>query len=303
MNVYNEIQHDPYSDDNTYKLKFTFENDEKIHYFLLCCYISIPDLNVYNYCIEINKNLPKPNWFFNHKINISIPLNLTQKIVSPYRLGMNILVRRLEKGKYSPPCSLLLESHFQFKLTPIYRAFISRSVRENEKYAPDIISQYIQYWGFSPHTVGISPLDKQYSDAELLLEINKQIQLADVVFGIATKRDQLSNNLYWKTFEWLQGETGIAFSKKKQILILVERGVDLSGIASKCDLIEFDLYDLEKIPLLFDSIMPIIRENIKKRLSTEALYSILLLGGTFVVGGFAIKGIKDTIDEMRKKTE
>lgn len=303
MKIHNEIQLDPYSNNNTHILKFTFENDEKIHYFLQCCYISIPDLNVYNYYREINRNLPKSNWFFNHKVDISIPLNLTQKIVFPYNFEMNILVRRLEKGKYSPPYSLLLESHFQFIPTPIYRAFISRSVRENEKYAPDIISQYIQYWGFSSYTVGIPPLNKKYSNVELLYEINKQIQMADVVFGIATRRDQLANNLRWKTFEWLQSETGIAFSKKKQILILVERGIDLSGIASKFDLIEFDLYNLKKIPLLFDKIMPIIRENIKKRLGTEALFNILLLGGTFVVGGFAIKGIKDTIAEMRKKTE
>lgn len=303
MKIYNEIQLDPYSNHNTHILKFTFENDEKIHYFLQGCYISIPDLNIYNYYKEINRNLPKPNWFFNHKVYTSIPLNLTQKIVLPYNFEMNILVRRLEKGKYSPPYSLLLESHFQFIPTPIYRAFISRSVRENEKYAPDIISQYIQYWGFSPYTVGIHPLNKQYSDAELLDEINNQIQMADIVFGIATRRDQLANNLHWKTFEWLQGETGIGFSKKKQILILVERGIDLSGIASKCDCIVFDLHDLKKIPLFFDKIMPIIRENIKKRLGTEALFSILLVGGMFAVGGFAIKGISDTIKEMRKETE
>ncbi len=137
------------------------------------------------------------------------------------------------------------------------------------------------------------------------IELSKDIifKFFFYVFGIATRRDQLANNLHWKTFEWLQGETGIAFSKKKQILILVERGVDLSGIASKCDLIEFDLYNLEKIPLFFDKAMPIVRENIKKRLGTEALFKILLLGGTFVVGGFAIKGIKDTINEMQKKTE
>lgn len=303
MKVHNKIQFDPDSNNNTHILKFTFENDEKIHYFLQGFYISIPDLNVFNYYKEINRNLPKPNWFFNHKVGVAIPLNLTQKIVFPYNFEMNISVRRLEKGRYSPPYSLLLESYFQYIPTPIYRAFISRSVRENEKYAPDIISQFIQYWGFSPYTVGIPPLKKQYSDAELLSEINKQIKMADVVFGIATKRDQLANNLHWKTFEWLHGETGIAFSKKKPILILVERGVDLSGIASKCDLIEFDLYNLKKIPLFFDKIMPIIRENIKKRLGTEALFSILLLGGTFVVGGFAIKGIKDTIKEMREKTE
>lgn len=303
MKIHNEIQLDPYSNNNTHILKFTFENDDKISYFLQGCYISIPGLNVYNYYIEINRKLPKPNWFFNYKAYTSIPLNLTQKIVFPYNFEMNILVHRLEKGKYSPPYSLLLESHFQFIPAPIYRAFISRSVRENEKYAPDIISQYIQYWGFSPHTVGISPLNKQYSDVELLDEINEQIQMADVVFGIATRRDQLANNLHWKTFEWLQGETGIAFSKKKQILILVERGIDLSGPASKCDCIIFDSYNLKKIPLFFDKIMPIIRENIKKRLDTEALFSFLLLSGTFVVAGFTIKGISDTIKEMQKKTE
>ncbi len=303
MKINNKIQLDPYPNNNTHILKFTFENDEKIQFFLQSCYISIPDLNVYNYFREIKKKLQKSNWFFNPKVKISIPLKLTQKIVFPYNFEMNILVRRLEKGKYSTPYSLLLESQFQFIPAPVYRAFISRSVRDNEKYAPDIISQYIQYWGFSPHTVGIHPLNKQYSDEELLYEINKQIQLADVVFGIATRRDQLANNLYWKTFEWLQGETGIAFSKKKQILIFVEKGIDLSGIASKCDLIEFDLFNLKKIPLFLDKIMPKIRENIEKRLGTEAIYSILLLGGTFLVGGFAIKGIKDTINEMYKKAE
>ncbi|KKN34887.1 hypothetical protein LCGC14_0789330, partial [marine sediment metagenome] len=282
MKIHKEIQLDPYPNNNTHILKFTFENDVKIQFFLQSCYISIPDLNVYNYHREINRTLRKSNWFYNPKVNISIPLNLTRKIVFPYNFEMNIVVRRLEKGKYGSPNSLLLESYFQFVPAPRYRAFISRSVRENEKYAPDIISKYIQYWGFSPHTVGIPPLNKQYSDKELLYEIDKQIQMADIVFGIATRRDQLVNNLHWKTFEWLQGETGIAFSKKKQILIFVEKGIDFSGIGSKCDMLEFDLSNLKKIPLFLDKIMPILRDNIEKRLNTEALLNSLLVGGMLV---------------------
>ncbi len=77
MKVYNIIQLDSYSKNNSYILKFTFENDEKIHYFLQGCYISIPDLNIYNFYKEINRSLPKTNWLFNHKASISIPLNLT----------------------------------------------------------------------------------------------------------------------------------------------------------------------------------------------------------------------------------
>ncbi len=303
MKINTKIQVDSYPNNNTHILKITFSNDEKIQLYLQSCYISIPDLNIYNHFIEIKKVLRKSNWFFNPQVKISIPLKLTQKIVFRYNFVIDILVNRLEKEKYGPPCSFLSQSYFQFTPTPVYRAFISRSVRDSEKNAPDIISQYIQYWGFSPYTVGIHPLNKQFSDEELLVEINNQIQMADVVFGIATRRDKLADNLHWKTFEWLQGETGMAYAKKKQILIFVEKGIDLSGPAAKCNSIEFDLLNLKKIAFFLDKIMPTIRENIESRLNTEALYKILLLGSVFVVGGFAIKGLKESINEIQEKAE
>lgn len=105
---------------------------------------------------------------------------------------------------------------------------MSRSVRQNEGKIPDYISNSISKCGFELYTLGIPPLKKHFTDEELLESNKFEIKKADIVFAIATKRDQLLNSMEWKTFEWLQLETAIAYALNKQIIVFVERGVNLS---------------------------------------------------------------------------
>ncbi len=60
----------------------------------------------------------------------------------------------------------------------------------------------------------------------------------------------------WRTFEWLQSETAMAYVLGKEIIIFVEKDVELSGLASKRIYLIFDPNHIEQINRFFDQHMP-----------------------------------------------
>lgn len=268
------------SKNNIYRLQIIIENEENQIYLIECVRLIFPELNK-SLSKEIKKELRQPILgIFNRKIYISIRFKLEKDIVSPKKFIIQLLVRRKVNGNWSSKFIMKWAPDiFQIKPVPIYRAFISRSVRDEESTIPDYISQEIRKWGFHVFTVGIPPLKKFYSDEELLQTIKIEIEKADIVFAIATKRDQLLNNIHWRTFEWLQSETGMAYVLKKQIIVFVERDVVLSGIASKRINLVFDSNQKKQINRFFDQYMPQIRKNIKDSKNTEFLLNLILISG------------------------
>jgi len=231
---------------NNYLLEIRFENDENIRYDIQKTVLKILDLNL-QFSKEINQELKEPFFgLFNRKIYVSYSFKIEKNIVSNHKFIVQAQVRKFTNEQWSPELNLQwAPQNFQIKPVPIYNAFLSRSIREDEKYIPDLLSKAITRWGFNLSTIGIHPLKKQFTNEELLEAIKLEIQRADVVFAIATKRDILLNNVEWKTFEWLQSETAIAYALNKQIVVFVEKGVKLSGLASKLLVLEFipeDIY-------------------------------------------------------------
>jgi hypothetical protein len=274
---------------NIYLLEFRFENDENIKYSIKKVILKILDLNL-QFSKKINQELREPLFgLFNKKIYVSFSFKLEKKIVSTHKFIVQTLISKFIDEQWAPEFILQwAPQSFQIKPIPIYKAFLSRSIRDDERDIPDYISKSITRWGFNLSTMGIPPLRKQFSDEDLLEAIKYEIQRADIVFAIATKRARLLNSVEWKTFEWLQSETAIAYALNKQIVVFVEKGVKLTGLASKIFVLEFDPEDIYAIDRFFDQYMTQIRNNIQKSKNSEFLWNLVKAGG--IIGGLGLFG-------------
>lgn len=108
----------------------------------------------------------------------------------------------------------------------------------------------------------------------------------------------MMQNLNWRTFEWLQSETSMAYVLKKLIIVLVEEGVDLSGLASHREYLRFRADELNSVNSFFDLYMPRIRELVQYNKNTKDLNDFLkrcvYLGGLVLIGAVAyIAGKED----------
>ena len=274
---------------NIYLLEFRFENDEIIKYSIKKVILKILDLNL-QFSKEINQELRGPIFgLFNRKIFVSFSLKLEKKIVSTHKFIVQAQISKFIDEQWSPESILQwAPQSFQIKPIPTYNAFLSRSIREDERDIPDYISKSITRWGFNLSTMGIPPLRKRFSDEDLLEAIKCEIQRAEIVFAIATKRDRLLNSVEWKTFEWLQSEIAIAYALNKQIVVFVEKGVKLTGLASKLLGLEFNTEDIYAIDRFFDQYMTQIRNNIQKSNDSEFLWNLVKVGG--IIGGLGLFG-------------
>lgn len=279
-----------YSNTNQYILNLIFENNDSDQYWIEeVNLINLKDQKILEHSINQVLN---GSWFFGllkPRISVNLNLIIAKNITDPRHFAIRLYVRKIINGKKSKLYYLEWGSIIvQLKLSPIYRAFISRTVRGEESFIPDVISEYIKNWGFEIYTVGIPPLKKQYDDEELLKEILDQIEKSEVVFAIATKRDQMLRNLNWRTFEWLQSETAMAYVLKKIIIVFAEEGVELSGLASKRVNLSFASNQLSNVNSFFDLYMRRIRELIQYKKNTKDLYDFLK--GCAYFGGIALIG-------------
>ncbi len=277
------------SRDNNYILEFNFENERNKRFKILKLIITFLDLR-FQITQEVNKFLKEPLWgIFNRNIKIYVPFKLEKNIIQNHRFLVQLQVIQLISHQWTPEFFIEFKpQNFQINPIPIFDAFNSRSIRTEECKIPDYISQLISMWGFNLNTIGIPPLIEQYTDEELLESIKLAIERTDIVFAITNIRDQLSKNLECKTFEWLQSETAIAYTLNKQIIVFIEEGVNLSGLASKLPIIRFSLNNLHLIDELFDQFMYNIRENIMQRKKTEFLFNLFKIGG--VASGLGLIG-------------
>ena len=70
--------------------------------------------------------------------------------------------------------------------------------------------------------------------------------------------------------------------------MFIEQGVNLSGLASKLPIVQFNPNNLHLIDELFDQYMYKIRENIRQRKNTEFLFNLFQIGG--VASGLVLIG-------------
>jgi len=113
--------------------------------------------------------------------------------------------------------------------TPLFRAFVTRSLAPEDRITGDETIRILQEWGFNTKTVEFKT---KQPDHVLRNIIRHEIYNSDCLIAIATPRyiDALSG--VWRTFEWLHGEIGIAIGRDFPILILMDKRVTLGGLPS-----------------------------------------------------------------------
>jgi len=278
------------STNNNYILEIYFENNTNDDFWLHNLKVIFPKDNVEK-VERIEQKFSKPFFkFLKNRRYFKLNICINNKIVFPHKFEVILQVRRkLMNNEWSSAFNFVwLPQILQIKPVPIYNAFVSRSIKMNEKKIPDFFTKIISLWGFNTYTIGISPLNPNLSDDELLDLVISEIKKSDIVFAIATKRDQIMKNFQWKTFEWLQSETALAYAFKKMVIIFVEDSVDLLGLASKLHGFRFDSSKKMSIVEFFDEYMPKIREYVEKRKNTEGFLGLLKAGA--LITGISIIG-------------
>jgi len=246
------------------------------------------------YYSQVNRQVPPKNNYYLTSLQFDIPSKKAGMIT--YSVGLDFY----EYISYTSQWQKLPQwwsGHKYFIKSipmPYYRAFVSRGLKPEERIATNPIVEMIKEWGFGTRTVGI----EVFSDPNLIDQATRdEIKRSDCFVAIATKRylDALSG--MWRTFEWLHGETGIAFGLDRPLLVIIEKGVVVEGLPGylvskgRYPSVEFDPLNTENFRGQLDAVMPSFRECIASKKSEEFWNAIaravplLILGGIF---GYAL---------------
>lgn len=166
---------------------------------------------------------------------------------------------------------------------PLYRAFLSRGLRPEDRLVGDEIAEMIREWGFETMTVGI----EEFATTEMKEVVKDEIIKSDCLVALATPRYLDAVTGLWRTLEWLHGEVGIAYGTERPLLILVDDRVALGGLPGEfVDLsISFNAFDLEDLRKRLGALMPSWREWVATRRREDFLKKVLNIGAPLVVGG------------------
>jgi len=167
---------------------------------------------------------------------------------------------------------------------PYYKAFISRGLPPEDRLVGDQIVQMLEEWGFETFTVGI---DEVVEPNALAPAVRERITSSDCLIAIATPRylDALSG--YWRTLEWLHGETGIAFGSSRPVLILRDQAVMVGGLMGELRelSVPYDPLNLDELRQRLGAIMPMFRQWIADKRREEFLAGLARIGVPLLIGG------------------
>ena len=173
--------------------------------------------------------------------------------------------------------------------SPFYNAFITRSLRPEDRITGDEIVKIIEEWGFNTKTVDFPEC---VSDEKLRNAIKNEIKSSDCLIAIASPRyvDALSG--VWRTFPYLHAELGIAFGQDYPLLILSDNRVALDGLPANLIefVVEFEAVNYENIRNNISPIMPAFRDwvsNKKQQEFLNTLRKIVIGTGLVIAGGIA----------------
>jgi len=177
---------------------------------------------------------------------------------------------------------------------PYYQAFVSRGLPPEDRLVGDQIVEMIQEWGFETFTVGI---DELVDRKALAPAIRERVTSSDCLIAIATPRYVDALTGYWRTLEWLHGETGIAFGTSRPVLILRDQGVVVGGLPGELTelSVPYDPLNLEELRQKLGSVMPIFRQWVAGKRREEFLAGLAKVGIPLLIGGivgFLIAGSK-----------
>lgn len=180
----------------------------------------------------------------------SIRFDVPNHCIGPHNYKFGVVLQSNHGGYWTDQYPTWADepSQIAVSLLPRYQAFVSRSLLLQDNSAIDPIIRKIDLYGFDSYTVGINVFAR--GPENIPQTVKEEIRRSDCLIAIATKRDLTVHGIY-KTFEYLHGESGIAYGLNKPILILKEDEVQLGGIASMLPQLEFArnnsslIYDLE----------------------------------------------------------
>ncbi|MDI6781101.1 MAG: hypothetical protein QME49_03205 [bacterium] len=172
--------------------------------------------------------------------------------------------------------------------SPIYTVFVSCSLREEDKPCVNQILNLLKLWGFNPVTVGINRFSEDPS--KIPQDIDKEIEKATAVIGIATPRDYSIQDKAYKAFPWLHIETKKGIDSNKPLLFIVDERIKQEGLLEYPDFPKV-FYNPTKLDVLEHKlavVMPGFRELIAEKKVQKFLDGLgkagLILGGIWLVG-------------------
>lgn len=104
------------------------------------------------------------------------------------------------------------------------RVFVSVSLDENDAVVREWFCRVISQLGFEP-VLGNAP-----RPGALPEKVKSLVDVCDAFFAVLTKRDKIDGQERWKSPDWIQNEIGMAYHADKPIAVVVEEGVDVSGV-------------------------------------------------------------------------
>ena len=233
---------------------------------------------------------PRKNEFLGH-VRLELPPQVVGKNVFAlqYRMHQFIDNKWEDLGQYKSSEQYFISIYPR----PLYKVFVSRGLRQEDRAIGDPITEMIKEWGLETVTVGI---DVKVAEDQVALKVREELKNADALVAIATPRYRDALTGLARTLEWLHGELGIAFGIDKPILILKDRRVLLGGLPSylvelpQNPVIEFEPYKINEVKAKLSTVMPGFREWIDTRRREEFFGALgkLAVGGLAVVGGIAI---------------
>lgn len=247
---------------------------------------------------------PRTNKFLGY-VNLLLPKNVVGRSIFRLKYRMNEYLNNnwIDLG--------LSRADKQYSISiypkPLYRVFVSRGLRTEDRVVGDPIAEMIREWGLETVTVGI---ERQVSEEQVPSQVREEIKIANAMVVIATPRyiDALTG--LWKTLEWVHNEVGIAYGIDKPLLILKDRKISIGGLPSyltelkTAPLVEFDPYNIDELRIGLSAIMPGFREWIEDKRRQEFFNGLgkVVVGGLAAVGGITIiNGITGTLAGTSKK--
>jgi hypothetical protein len=234
-------------------------------------------------------------------VRLSIPSNVAgqKKFTVKYHVYEYVNNAWVDLGFYTSERTYFISIYPR----PLYKVFVSRSIRDEDKWITDPIVETIREWGFETVTVGI---EVKVPEEQVPMKVKEEIMNADALIAIATPRFLDSLTGLWKTLEWLHAETGIAYGLDKPLLILKDRRIHLGGLPGylatfkQAPVIEFDPFNLDELKAKLSAVMPGFREWIADKRRQEFFEALAKLA-VIALAIIALPGIIDSILGSSKK--
>ena len=141
-----------------------------------------------------------------------------------------------------------------------YRAFIAHSIDKKDKLVVESFLKILSQASIEGYLSELHPQPRPIPE-----KIRQNIEQADCLVAIITKKYKIEEREIWKTSDWIHNEIGMAYQSNKPILALVEENVEVGGLSKyTTELIYFDRINIQKSIQLISSVLGSLRKQIEK---------------------------------------